>query len=514
MKPRLKILIAAGIFFVLLAGSMIFSSHVQLQNSVEAYKKLLLARGEKLQFTELIPPSIPTQSNSVDAVRQAFLMLAPSPANIPDGMKMVAPGKALVGWAQPEARGYDFTNSWEDFSREIAADQPAIELLHEVIDRPCLDFQLDYSKGADLLLPHLMPMKRAAQKLDAAAICELHFGDAGAATTNILTLLGLVRKDEAEGLFSSHLVRIAMTSIAVGPTWEMLQATNITDAELAAMQQGWEQMDFLTDATNTFVMERAFGLAEIEKIRASPYEFGRMVSMASSVSSSGSSSSVWAWPPVWDAITEKPRYAVGEAMWRSSWSYSEELRMLQSDSIILETLRTMKTNQNQFYKSDFDAMTSRLSSLGITNAGEAFFRALKIPDLGDVFGGQGLSYAVRRTIQIETACRIVVTAVALKRYQLKHGRLPAKLAELTPEFLASAPIDPMDGKPLHYRQNSDGTFLLYSVGDDGRDDGGDPTNTASGSPSLYWQNFRAHDWVWPQPATPEEVQFFYEHPPK
>ena len=34
------------------------------------------------------------------------------------------------------------------------------------------------------------------------------------------------------------------------------------------------------------------------------------------------------------------------------------------------------------------------------------------------------------------------------------------------------------------------------------------------SANYYWQNPHAVDCVWPQPATPVEVQSFYEHPPK
>jgi len=506
-------LIAVTVFLAVFTGIWLVTMHVQPENEVEAYKKSLREKGEKLEISEVLPPSVPPESNSVNAVEDAFRMFGSGSEKIPDAMKMVAPGKALVGWMQPEARGYDFTNSWNDFSAGIAADRPAIELLHQVLERPKLDFQLDYKKGAEMLLPHLAPMKRAAQKLDAAVICDLHNGDTGMAATNILTLLGLVQRNASEGLLISHLVRIAMTSIAVSPTWELLQATNITDAQLAAVQKGWEQMDFLSDATNAFVMERAWGLAEIEKMRATHYEFGAIFGMATSMSSSGSSSSGWAWPLDWEAITERPRYAIGEVMWRSSWSYSDELRTLKSDSIILETLRTMQTNQSQFYKADFDAMTARLSSLGITNAGAVFFRALKIPDLSDIFGDAGLGGAVRKTIQVETACRVVVTAIALKRFQLKHGKLPETLGDLVPEFFRSVPIDPNDGKPLKYHPNADGTFLLYSVGDDGVDDGGDttPAKTTT-SATWYWQ--RGRDWVWPQPATDAEIKYFYDHPPK
>ena len=511
MKTRWKILIALGILLLLAAASAWVTAHHQPQNAVEDYKKLLRAKGEKLELSEVLPPSMPPESNSVNAVRDAFSMFGSGNEKIPDAMKMVAPGKAMVGWMQLDARSSDFTNSWDDFTADVEANRPAIELLHQVLERPKLDFQLDYKKGIALLLPHLSPLKRATQKLDAAVIYDLHNGERGAAVTNILTMLALVQRNASEGLLISHLVRIAMTSITVTPTWEFLQAANATDAPLAALQKGWEQMDFLSDAENTFETDRVWGMDFIQKARASHENFEGAFSVVASMSSSGSSSSGWDW----ETITEKSRHAVAEVMWRSSWSYSDELRTLKGEQIVLEALRTMQTNQSQFYKADYDAMTSRLSSLGITNAGEAFFRALKIPNLNEVFGDWGSGPAVRKAIKMQASCRVVVAAIALKRFQLKHGKWPDTLNELAPEFLPSVPVDPYDGKPLRYHPNADGTFLLYCVGEDGVDDGGDP-NLPVGitSSSLNWQNAHARDWVWPQPATEAEIKFFYEHPPK
>ena len=62
----------------------------------------------------------------------------------------------------------------------------------------------------------------------------------------------------------------------------------------------------------------------------------------------------------------------------------------------------------------------------------------------------------------------------------------------------------MDGHDLRYRLNPDGTYLLYSVGEDGVDNGGDPTPEKE--KRLYFLNGR--DWVWPRPATDEEVQAY------
>jgi hypothetical protein len=306
-----------------------------------------------------------------------------------------------------------------------------------------------------------------------------------------------------------------MAAIAVTPTWEWLQATNVTDTQLAAVQNEWQQMDFLSDAEYAFKMERAWAVDAIKKARISHEEFQKVFRPATYGGGYGYSSSSGTWPFDLETLTEKPRYEMAEVLWRSSWSYTDERRTLQSDQIILETLRAMQTNRSQFYQADYDAMKGRLSSLGITNAGEAFFQALKIPDLSETFGSGGLSSVVEKAIRIQTACRITVTAIALKRFQLQRGKWPDTLTDLVPEFISSVPIDPYDGKPLRYHPNADGTYLLYSVAEDGVDNGGDPTLPVGiSSSSLYWQNTHARDWVWPQPATPAEIKYFREHPPK
>jgi hypothetical protein len=341
----------------------------------------------------------------------------------------------------------------------------------------------------------------------------LHNGDAGAATTNILTLLALVHKDTADTILISHLVRIAMTAIAVGPTWELLQATNVNDAELAAVQNSWQQTDFVGDSEKTFLMERAAVSAEIELSRTSHKGFTATMGMTSGGSGSSGGAS---WSDMLADATRGPRSAVGEAMWRSSWSYSAQLRLLQADQVILDGVRTMETNQTHFYKTNLDVTLARIAALGFTNTGGAIFRALQIPDLREVFGAANyFGSTLNKTLQAAAARDVVVAATALKRFQIKYGKWPQTLDELAPEFLPAMPMDLYDGKPLKYHSNTDGTFLLYSVGDDGRDDGGDTTpakSSSSGTPSWSWQ--RARDWVWPQPASPAEVQYYYEHPPK
>ncbi len=109
-------------------------------------------------------------------------------------------------------------------------------------------------------------------------------------------------------------------------------------------------------------------------------------------------------------------------------------------------------------------------------------------------------------MQTETDRSLTLCAIALKRHLTRHGRLPATLDALVPDFLPAVLVDYMDGKPMKYRLNTDGTFTLYSVGGDGKDDGGDAAllDGRKSTRSLWARK----DFVWPAPALPEEIETY------
>ena len=63
--------------------------------------------------------------------------------------------------------------------------------------------------------------------------------------------------------------------------------------------------------------------------------------------------------------------------------------------------------------------------------------------------------------------------LAAEKYRLRHGRLPARLEDLTPEFIPAVPLDPFDGKPMRMKRTDRG-LIVYSIGPDGIDNGGTP----------------------------------------
>jgi hypothetical protein len=64
------------------------------------------------------------------------------------------------------------------------------------------------------------------------------------------------------------------------------------------------------------------------------------------------------------------------------------------------------------------------------------------------------------------------TALAIERYRLANQyQLPAALQDLVPAYLTAVAADPFDGKPLRFNRLPKG-YLIYSIGEDGVDNGG------------------------------------------
>ncbi len=66
---------------------------------------------------------------------------------------------------------------------------------------------------------------------------------------------------------------------------------------------------------------------------------------------------------------------------------------------------------------------------------------------------------------------LIQASLALARYHKKNGKYPETLADLVPDFAAKTPVDLYTDSPFAYQTKPDG-FLLYSLFEDGTDNGG------------------------------------------
>ena len=66
---------------------------------------------------------------------------------------------------------------------------------------------------------------------------------------------------------------------------------------------------------------------------------------------------------------------------------------------------------------------------------------------------------------------LVPVVFALAAYRADHGEYPKDLAALAPKYLPAVPQDLFSGGPIRYKRE-DGGYVVYSVGQNGKDDGG------------------------------------------
>lgn len=59
---------------------------------------------------------------------------------------------------------------------------------------------------------------------------------------------------------------------------------------------------------------------------------------------------------------------------------------------------------------------------------------------------------------------------------------------------------------MRYRLNPDGTFTLWSIGEDLIDHGGDPTPTRRPGDQPSWSWWLAIDAVWPAAASDDDIE--------
>jgi len=513
MSRRRKILI---VLVVVLGAAILIPviHHYRLRAATEAYIVELKAKGEPMELAQVIPPPVPPEQNSADTFHRAAALVDADRSALETsyvyGMKMVAPGRAMIRWQQPDIRDTDGTNSWENVTAAVVQNAKTFALLQQIIEKPAFDFSIEYDRGvADLNFTNfdLAESKRSALRLEAAALCALHQGDTASAGKNLRAMLALVKAMRDERLVISELVRIAIAQIAVTVTWEILQSPNLTDEQLAELQRDWMILDFIQSDENALAMERVTGQITAATWRSSNSRLEDYFDTWFQLSEPGKKENFF----------ERAKFGTQVFRWRYWWSYPDELRTLKGYQIMLESLRNAETNHS--WQTILREQQNKLERLGINtnSAGSLWFSDRNKIDLHSIMSASvfSLGAVFNKVMRVEAARQATVTAIALKRYQLKHGSYPADLNSLVPEFLPAVPFDPVDGQPLRYRRNADGTFLLYSVGDNGKDDDGDPSlEKGVQSSSFYWENPHARDWVWPQPATAEEVQSFYEHPPK
>lgn len=359
--------------------------------------------------------------------------------------------------------------------------EPVLAELQAVRERPYsrFDIRYDWNNPWGILLPHLAVIKRTVQLLRLKASAELAAGHSEQGLQDVLLMLRLVDCNRDEPTLISQLVRVAALEIAMQPIWEGLSAHRWSDTQVQSLQSALQNFDFISDLKHALEAERVWGNLTIALFR----DKRTPVTFLSLVSEDGKAEP---WLKEADRAFAKCPRDWFDAEQRN-FNRIFDTRLLAGFDATAQRVspRVIDENIHQMERELRNTQTALKDHLVFARA---FLMALSRVHL-KLAGAQG------------TADEAVL-ACALERHRLATGQFPKTLAALAPRFLKQVPHDIVNGQPLHYELTEDGQFLLYSIGWNETDDGGEIGFFASGRGPEKKEG----DWVWRYPTASLQKQ--------
>ena len=509
-----KFLLWCGVL-ALLGVVILWIEHGRCAAQLAAYQRSLTARGDKLTLQELLPPDPPPTSNAAVVLQR----LAPKFEGVAEElpwMQLVSSNAARVALHHDPLVQLNKDITWGLIAERAAKNT---NLLTEILGAAALPRFAIFNRS-NLDRSFIQMMEDALPGLSVGEVeAWLSFHALAAAragrmeeawnSSRAALQLCVLQESELSGMFGAGEDH---DETGFHLTWELAQHEAWTDMQLAELQSLWSRRRPLRANRLEEQAERAMMFKLFDELRAKPGYMALMVvgSAAMHSSTSGSVSLPGGFSPteIWEALTTNPKGVwkfVSDAappiiMWPWWTSYGDQLWVLREHERQTAAVRAAL------------ASNSVLVALRQLNSSKTTAPGRWWPISRAVVDSEGLSGLFSQTVAAETQARLATTALAVRRYQLVHQRPPPKLDDLVPKFLPHVPVDPMDGKPLRYRTQANGGFLLYSIGLDGVDDGGDASPSAGSTtssvygafPASQWQKGR--DWIWPLPATAEETE--------
>jgi hypothetical protein len=348
----------------------------------------------------------------------------------------------------------------------LALSHPAVadlDLLREALKRPCARMDGDYLRPFEHPIPKFIRLRTVAQLLSQRAQCYLLLGQSEAAWRELALVRDMCHLLEGKPASNCPTLVEAMISVAITGLYTQVIADGLRlqawrEPELAAMQKQLTDINLLPLVRTAFVAERAatcytfetYPPAELKKL----FFFGN--------------------PNLglWEKLKNRAYLLITFAP--RGWMYQNMCAMATRSPLIINIF---DVPNNQVLPRKTDDIQKQMESACSTFPPYSFLATEATPNFVK---------AVQTTARNQTLANEALVACGLERYRLAHGQYPETLEALVPQFVEKVPHDIVGGQPLKYSRTAEGRFELYSIGWNGKDDGGIPSKTHAEG-----------DWVWP-----------------
>ncbi len=430
----------------------------------------LKAKGETLNIWSIAQPKLPEADNFFAA--PLWKDLRASGDDGKEDLRIFGLKKAL-GSAVPKAlkgsvkykdpvslenaANYFLENNLAPISGELPADTVLrrlseadgimAEIRSDAAARRGSRMTLDYDAGLAIPMPQLTYMMIAGQFLSVQGAAFAAKGEGEKAKEDLFLQIRLSEAFVTEPLAISQVVRLSILELACRSIWTGLENHCWNDAQLAQIENRLASISLREGFVISLRGDRALFGASIERYTRK----GEMKSLLKSFLSTGGKA---------DSLSTQLYLTF----------YPTGLMLADLSNICLTLQRAIDAANSNAHLLDIytildqgarhrSKLISPLSNITLATYAREAFRFEEVQ------------------IRIDEA----VIACALERYLLRFGTYPDSL-----DKIPGLPNDSSSGKTFRYEVTPEGGYRLWSIGYDGKDDGGKP----------FDENARTGDWTW------------------
>lgn len=277
---------------------------------------------------------------------------------------------------------------------------------------------------------------------------RLNAGESEAAMADLQCAMRLAVGMERK-LLIEYLLHLSLCHVNALIVWDGIEQHGWDDDQLVSIQKQFEKMEFHEPLLGALAFERNWGIATmdewsnppVKKSQESPHQVNR----------------TW------------PRYAL------RGWTRLSQVAIALTFDEWITPARSWHPDQNtltglEFLKQMDTKILRESHSYSIHHA----VVKITLPAYEQAF---------KKSLKAKHAMQSAGIACALERYYIANQSYPKMLDALVPAYLKEIPRDIMDRSILKYERTKNGFIKLWSIGDDGVNNGGDSKEQI--------------DWVWP-----------------
>jgi hypothetical protein len=367
-------------------------------------------------------PPVPENQNSVVIYQKAFSQITAPPAN-------------ATNWPIVSDSTFQFrtrplpADVKQGMADYVDQNEATLKWLHQAAGIEKGYYDPGFKNGFPNVgrIP-FMQIRENAQLLALAVILRAEDRQPGAATALLQDSLGLPRSLENDPRLISQMIRDAIVGLSCSSLELTLNKTPLTDDELRSLAAVFHKTESSGGIKRSLICERCEGFWLRDQLTANPFS----------------------------RPDESLKGKLYDLYFRAIY-YRESDFIFYLDIMEKYMVAADLPNQKRFEVAR--QLTSQVRES--KENGRAY--AVLFAEWDKVF-----------LTDARTRAKLLLSeaALAIERYRLaNHNLLPPALQDVVPAFLPAVPLDPFDGKPLRYQLLPKG-YLIYSIGEDGVDNGG------------------------------------------